>query len=160
MARRSKKPAKGERRRHQQLRAAQVETAVVQDTVTTLVCSVGTASRLIEQCLERLDEIQFDQRFARLARDIWRGRAGAAELASAVDDLLAEEDRHANTMGRLALRLKAIGDEAHQHLPPDTVDIGEVRAALFSSDEESVEDSQQVATLDAATHDTLCETTV
>lgn len=135
----SRKPkrSKPDRKRHEHRRQQQKEDALVKDTVAQLGCSADTARDMLGQCNHRLDEIDVDLTFAGLARHVWSARPGRGEqLAPLIDELIAEQQRHAKAMESIGNRLQPIVNAEHEHLALDAVDPDYVRRTIFTPPED------------------------
>ncbi len=135
MSRKPKRPKPGQKRKAQT--DQEKEDALVQDTVAQLGCCAATARDMLGQCHHRLDEIDIDLVFARLARHVWGERPGRGEqLTPLIDELIAEHQRHAKVMENVGERFQRIADGEHEHLAPDAVDPDYVRRAIFTPPED------------------------
>jgi len=131
MSRKAKR-SNSDQKRHADRRQKEKDDALVTDTVAQLGCSAATARDMLGQCSYRRDEIDLDLTFAGLARHVWTGRPGRGEqLVPLIDEIIAEQQRHAKVMDNIGERLRPIANAEHEHLPPHTVDPDHVRRALL-----------------------------
>jgi hypothetical protein len=113
----------------------QLEDDVVRDTAAVFTCSHKTAADFAAQCHSRREDLACDITFNRLALEMWTGRPGrAAELAAALNALLAARQRHDDELASLGRRLSALAEEnLHEHLDPPEAYCDLVRQRVFES---------------------------
>lgn len=86
------------------------------------------------ECDRRRADLEADLQYRRLAYEIWRGRPGAEPIASAMADLIAENERHLVAIEQLCRRFDELSTNptCHETLGPDVVPDELVRRRLFS----------------------------
>ena len=133
MSRGGRKLTKTEKQARRLRKEALALDALVKDTAAVFRCASETVQDCATECDRHCDDMESDLNYRRLAYDIWRGRPGAEELASAMADMIAENERHLATMAQIGRRLDALTDNAalHEHLGPEVVSAEYVRRRLF-----------------------------
>ena len=136
MSRREKrKLSKSERERRRSQRDAQDLALLVKDTAEVFRSSFDTGEDCAAECNRRRDDLDADLKYRRLTYEIWQNRPGAESLASAMADLLAENERHLVAMTDLCRRFVDLGhrDAIDIILGADVVPDELVRSRLFAS---------------------------
>jgi hypothetical protein len=146
MARKKKNITNADRERRRDERLAKEQDVIVQDTLARVTCTVKTAEDMTAQCECRLEEIEGDLTFAGLAFDVWRRQSAGQELVPLLEQLLAEQRRHAEVMGALAQRFDVLTQREHEHLSPDAVDLAWLRGVLFPQPADPVAVDRQIST--------------
>jgi len=111
------------------------EDDVVRDTAAVFTCSSKTAADFAAQCNSQREDLACDIVFNRLAHEIWIGRPGRAEeLAAALEELLAERERHEAKLAELGRRFGALAaEDLHEHLDPPEAYSDLVRQRVFEA---------------------------
>lgn len=132
--REKKKPSKAEREARRRRRDAQELDKLVRDTAAVFRSSFDTGEDCATECGRRRDDLYADLDYRRLTHEIWRDRPGAEALASAMADLIAENERHLAAMLDLCRRFDALGQQqgGYVTLGADVVSEDLVRTRLFS----------------------------
>jgi len=119
---RRRKLSKAEKRRRRRKRDNQQFSNVVQDTAGVFTCSSEIANDFQYQCENRLEDLDCDLRYARLAHELWVERPGPTQqIAAALANLVTEYQRHLDALTPLAQRfadLAAAPELQHCHLGP------------------------------------------
>jgi hypothetical protein len=129
-----KKPSKAAREaRKSQREVSELEKAV-RTTAATFRSSFETGRDGASECNNRRDDLLMDLSFRRLTCEIWRGRPGAEVLVAAMDDLVAETERHLVAIEQLCRRFDDLTDNGtwHETLSADLVPDDLIRRRLFS----------------------------
>jgi len=135
MSRRDKKkPSKAAREARKSHREAGELERAVKNTAATFRSSFETGRDGGSECRSRRDDLQLDLSFRRLTCEIWRGRPGAEVLVAALDDLVAETERHLAGIEQLCQRFDDLTDNGtwHETLSADLVPDNLIRQRLFS----------------------------
>jgi hypothetical protein len=147
----SRKP---KRKSHEKKRAKvhsrqQEENDLVAEMVAELGCSTATAREMLAQCNCRLDEIEIDLSFTDVARHLWQGRPGCGEeLTFLIDELTAEQQRHATVMKALGARLQSVVDaNDHEHREINGAEVEYIRRSLVAPPEDRPEPVVDAASL-------------
>jgi hypothetical protein len=133
MSRGGKKLTKTEKRARRLHKDAQALDALVKDTAAVFRSSSETVEDCATECDRRRDDLEADLKYRRLAYHIWRWRPGAEELASAMAELIAENERHLAAMEQLGHRFDGLTESktCHELLGSDVVTDEHVRRSLF-----------------------------
>ena len=104
------------------------------DTARVFTCDVETAEDCACECERRLEDVDSDLNYRRVAHDIWKVHRGHAEvLVSAIADLISENERHRQAITELFQRFELLARprDAHEHIdaPEDYLEL--VRTRLF-----------------------------
>jgi hypothetical protein len=108
-----------ERRQHEEQKQLAFDTAL-EDMAVKYCCSRAISREFTNQCLSRLEELEFDLKCSRVALEFWSAPTHIATPVSEVfRNLVAEHERHASMLVELNRRLTEITENAalHQHLP-------------------------------------------
>jgi hypothetical protein len=134
MSRRGKKLTKTEKRSHRLDKDAQELDALVKDTAAAFRSSHEVVEDSATECDRRRADLEADLQYRRLAYEIWRGRPGAAPIASAMADLIAENERHLVAIKQLCRRFDELSKNpmCQEDLGPDVVPEDLIRRRLFS----------------------------
>lgn len=92
---------------------------VVRETARVFACASETAEDCATECGRRLTDVDLDLNYRRLPLEIWSGRPGRAEtLATAMADLIAENERHQQAISDLLQRFEAMTKQGdfHDHI--------------------------------------------
>jgi len=134
MSRREKKKlSKAEKEARRTRRDAQELAALVKDTAAVFRSSFDTGEDCAAECDNRRADLLADLGYRRLSHEIWQGRPGAEALASAIADLIAENERHVAAMVDLGRRFEALGQQEVDDIVLDAhaVPADFVRSRLF-----------------------------
>jgi hypothetical protein len=115
---------------------AQKLDALVRDTAGVFTCDVETADDCACECERRLEDVDSDLNYRRVAHDIWKERDSRAEaLVAAMADLISENERHRQAIAELFQRFELLAKQrdSHEHIgaPEDYFDL--VRSRLFGT---------------------------
>lgn len=142
MSRRRKKQGKSfqQRQTERKQRERQDEQElddIVDNLAMTYACSTETARDFASRCGDRLDDLDYDLDFVRIAVDFWAAApAHAAPLTDALRELAAEHERHAAAITDLRHRMIALtnNEAIHHHLdqPPEYYQ-NQLRLRLFTA---------------------------
>ena len=125
---------KADKQHQHQERIAQRQD-VVKNTAAVFTCSTDIAHDFAHQCADQGANVEADIAFTRVAHQIWHGRPGpAVELVRAFVDLLAERQRHFDSLTELGSRFQALATNPsfqHQHLDPPDAYVELIRNQLF-----------------------------
>jgi hypothetical protein len=134
MSSRGKKLAKAakEARKHQ--REEQELDRIVKNTAATFRSSFETGRDGAAECHNRRNDLATDLNFRRLTCEIWRNRPGAEVLVAALDDLVAETERHLAAIEQLGRSGDDITENGiwHEILTADLVPDDLIRRRLFA----------------------------
>jgi len=112
---------KRQRRKDEQTEEVRYEDVVV-DTAGQFTCSTKIADDFAYQARSRIEDLESDLAFNRVAVEIWKDRPGrAAVLAEALAAFLAERERYYEALVQLRDRFEVLArDESfqHEHLEP------------------------------------------
>ncbi len=136
MSRRGKKLTKTEKRARRPDKDAQELDALVRDTAAAFRSSFEIVEDSATECERRRADLEADLKYRRLPYEIWRGRPGAEPIASAMADLIAENERHLVAIEQLCRRFDDLSRNppCHETLGPDVVPDDLIRRSLFSAD--------------------------
>jgi hypothetical protein len=115
---------------------AQKTEELVRDTAGVFTCDVETAEDCACECERRLEDVDSDLNYRRVAHEIWKGHSSRAEsLVTAMADLITENERHREAIASLIERFEVLAKqrESHEHIdsPDNYIDL--VRARLFGA---------------------------
>jgi hypothetical protein len=114
---------------------AQKLDELVRDTAGVFTCDVETAEDCACECERRLEDVDSDLNYRRVAHEIWKERSDRAEaLAAAMAELISENERHRQAIIELFQRFEILAKrESHEHIgaPEDYIDL--VRSRLFAT---------------------------
>jgi hypothetical protein len=91
----------------------------IRDTAAVFTCAMETAEDCATECERRLLDVDSDLNYRRVAHDIWKDHPGRAQtLASAMADLITENERHRQAIAELFQRfeLLAAQQDFHEHI--------------------------------------------
>ncbi len=94
---------------------------VIRDTAACFTCSHQIAKDFVAQCDSRLEDLEADLAFNRVAYQMWVGRPGRAQdLAEALAAFIAAREREVEALTDLRQRFAALAaDELfYEHLEP------------------------------------------
>ena len=129
-----KRPGWQERKRRQERADEHLFDDVAEDTAAKFTCSTRIAEDFAEQCQSRLDELEAELEFNRVAVEMWDGRpGGAVVLSEALAALRVEREREREALMALRARFDALSEEGsyHEHLDPVDQWRAFVRKKLF-----------------------------
>ena len=109
---------------------------LVRDTAAVFTCAVETAGDCAYECERRLEDVDSDLNYRRLAHDIWKDRTGRVEaLTSAMADLITENERHRQAITELSQRFELLAkqEDFHEHLDAPESYFDLVRTRLFAT---------------------------
>ena len=112
----------------------------VRDTAAVFTCDVETAEDCACECERRLEDLDSDLNYRRVAHDIWKGRSGRAEaLAAAMAELISENERHRHAIAELFRRFELLAKQAdsHEHIDAPEHYFELVQSRLFATPAES-----------------------
>ena len=134
MSRRGKKLTKTEKHARRLQQDAQELDALVKDTAAAFRSSHEIVEDSATECDRRRADLDADLQYRRLAYEIWRGRPGAEPIASAMADLITENERHLVAIEQLCRRFDDLSKNTpcHETLGPDVVPDDLIRRRLFS----------------------------
>ena len=134
MAGRGKKLAKSEREERRRRRDAQELDALVRDTAAAFRSSKEIIEDSATECARRREDLEADLQYRRLPYEIWQAQPGAEPIASAMADLIAENERHLQAIEQLCRRFVDLAWDppCHLDLSPDVVPEDLVRRRLFA----------------------------
>ncbi len=134
MSRRGKKLTKTEKRARRLDKDAQELDALVRDTAEAFRSSFEIVEDSATECERRRADLEADLKYRRLPYEIWRGRPGAEPIASAMADLIAENERHLVAIEQLCRRFDDLSKNppCHETLGLDVVPDELIRRRLFS----------------------------
>jgi hypothetical protein len=134
MSRRGKKLTKTEKRARRLDEEAQELDALVKDTAAAFRSSQEIVEDSATECDRRRADLEADLHYRRLAHEIWRGRPGAEPIASAMADLIAENERHLVAIEQLCRRFDDLSKNppCHEDLGPEVVPDDLIRRRLFA----------------------------
>ena len=134
MSRRGKKLTKTEKRARLLDKDALELDALVTDTAAAFRSSREIVEDSATECYRRRDDLEADLKYRRLPYEIWRGRPGAEPIASAMADLIAENERHLVAIEQLCRRFDDLlkNPPCDETLGPDVVPDDLIRRRLFS----------------------------
>lgn len=98
---------------------AQKHEDAIRETAAVFTCAHEMAEDCATECERRLDEIDLDLEYRRVAHGIWAGRTGRVQpLIAAMAELITENERHQKVMAELFQRFEALGalDDFHEHI--------------------------------------------
>ena len=133
---RKKQLTKAEKRDRRKLLDAENGTAFIKDTARVFTSAYETAEDSSTECERRYIDVDMDLNYRRVAHEIWRDRTeiGPA-LATAMADLIAENERHRLVMVDLYRRFEALAIDPALRVtidrPEDYFDI--VRTRLWGT---------------------------
>lgn len=132
--REKKKPSRTEREARGRQQESQELDKIVRNTAATFRSSFETGRDGAAECHNRRDDLLTDLNFRRLTCEIWRGRPGAEVLVVAMDDLVAETERHLVAIEQLSRRFDDLTENGiwHETLGTDLVPDDLIRRRLFS----------------------------
>jgi ABC-type transporter Mla subunit MlaD len=131
-----RKPNQRTRQHHSPKSEAQKLDELVQDTARVFTCALETAEDCATECERRLEDVDSDLQYRRVAHDIWKERTGRVEtLVSAMADLIAENTRHRDAIAALVQRFDALAklEHFHEHIPEPENYFELVRTRLFGA---------------------------
>jgi hypothetical protein len=132
MSRTGKKLTKEQKRQRQKQKDAQEREHVVHDVAARFRSSKETAGDFAYGCHSACEDLEIDLCFRRLAHDIWRTQPGAGDLVSAMDELIAEYERHLAAVESLGRRFDALAEKiTDEVLGADVVSFERVRNWVF-----------------------------
>jgi len=117
-----KKKNREEKRWRRQLEKKRQDD-VVNDSAATLSCAAETAGDFAYQCTHQQEELDFDLPYLHLALEIWRESPLApSSLLAALDELLAEQLRHRQTLIQIGLKLEQLAADPRLHIHLDPIE--------------------------------------
>ncbi len=134
MSSRGKKLTKAQKEARRLDKDAQELEALVTDTAAAFRSSREIVEDSATECDRRRADLEADLKYRRLALEIWHGRSGAEPIASAMADLIAENERHLVAIEQLCRRFDDLSRNppCHETLGPDVVPDDLIRRRLFS----------------------------
>jgi hypothetical protein len=108
----------------------------VRDTAAVFTCAVETAEDCACECERRLEDVDSDLNYRRVAHDLWKERTGRAEtLAGAMADLITENERHRRAVAELFQRFDVLAkqEDFHEHINAPDNYLELVRSRLFGT---------------------------
>jgi hypothetical protein len=109
---------------------------LVRDTAGVFTCDVETAEDCACECERRLEDVDSDLNYRRVAHEIWREHSSRAEaLVIAMADLITENERHREAMASLIERFEVLAKQraSHEHLDSPDNYFELVRTRLFGA---------------------------
>jgi len=99
------------------------EPSDIELMLQTLSCPTMTAERLCEVCAGSIEMVKDDLNGIAAAELVWRERPDRPALASAVQRLAGELERHAETMLALYDEMRGLADDEADHADLEIADV-------------------------------------
>jgi len=134
MSRKTKPGRTDKRRLKQEARDRQRDLDVIQDTAGRFTCPSEVVHDFLYQCTDRMEGVEIDLDFNRVAHQIWRDRPGVGQqIGEALAGFIEERERHLRALADLRQRFAAIEAQGpgHDHLEPIESYRELVRARIF-----------------------------
>lgn len=131
---RTKKVHKPIQPRHSSKTEAQKLDELVRDTAGVFTCDIETAEDCACECQRRLEDVDSDLNYRRVAHEIWKEHGSSVEaLVAAMAELISENERHRQAIAELSQRFELLAKQrdSHEHTgaPEDYFEL--VRSRLF-----------------------------